>query len=167
MRDVPSRSSARLRTLARADGESVARWRQQDDLDRARRRRVGRRLCHPACRLRAVEDRRGRGGAHSGHDPRFRGGFAMKYVDEFRDGELARGMARNLAALAQADRDYRFMEFCGGHTHAISRYGLEDLLPANVRMIHGPGCPVCVLPIGRIEAAIALARNPKVTLCTY
>ncbi len=91
----------------------------------------------------------------------------MKYVDEFRDGELARGMARNLAALAQADRDYRFMEFCGGHTHAISRYGLEDLLPANVRMIHGPGCPVCVLPIGRIEAAIALARNPKVTLCTY
>ncbi|HEY8160678.1 MAG: hydrogenase formation protein HypD [Methylocystis sp.] len=91
----------------------------------------------------------------------------MKYVDEYRDGELARGVARSLAAIAQSDRDYRFMEFCGGHTHAISRYGLEDLLPPNVRMIHGPGCPVCVLPIGRIDAAIALARNPKVTLCTY
>ena len=97
----------------------------------------------------------------------FAGALAMKYVDEFRDGELARGMARSLAALAPPDRDYRFMEFCGGHTHAISRYGLEDLLPANIRMIHGPGCPVCVLPIGRIDAAIALAQNPKVTLCTY
>jgi hydrogenase expression/formation protein HypD len=59
------------------------------------------------------------------------------------------------------------MEFCGGHTHAISRYGLEDLLPANVRMIHGPGCPVCVLPIGRIDAAIRLVERPEVTLCTY
>ena len=59
------------------------------------------------------------------------------------------------------------MEFCGGHTHAISRYGLEDLLPANVRMIHGPGCPVCVLPVGRIDDAIRLARRPEVTLLTY
>jgi hydrogenase expression/formation protein HypD len=91
----------------------------------------------------------------------------MKYVDEFRDGELARGMARRLAKIARPDRDYRFMEFCGGHTHAISRYGLEDLLPTNVRMIHGPGCPVCVLPIGRIDAAIELARKPEIILCTY
>ena len=60
------------------------------------------------------------------------------------------------------------MEFCGGHTHAISRYGIEDLLPANVRMIHGPGCPVCVLPVGRIDDALSLARrDPEVTLCTY
>jgi hydrogenase expression/formation protein HypD len=59
------------------------------------------------------------------------------------------------------------MEFCGGHTHAISRYGIEDLLPANVRMVHGPGCPVCVLPMGRIDDAIALAMRPEVTLCTY
>ena len=59
------------------------------------------------------------------------------------------------------------MEFCGGHTHAISRYGLEDLLPANIRMIHGPGCPVCVLPIGRIDHAIRLAERPEITLCTY
>lgn len=91
----------------------------------------------------------------------------MKYVDEFRDGELARGVAEALARIVRLDRDYRFMEFCGGHTHAISRYGLEDLLPSNVRMIHGPGCPVCVLPIGRIDAAIRLAKLPKVTLCTY
>ena len=59
------------------------------------------------------------------------------------------------------------MEFCGGHTHAISRYGLEDLLPDNVRMIHGPGCPVCVLPMARIDMAIRCARLANVTLCAY
>jgi hydrogenase expression/formation protein HypD len=59
------------------------------------------------------------------------------------------------------------MEFCGGHTHAISRYGVTDLLPPNVRMIHGPGCPVCVLPIGRVDMAIRLALEAGVTLCTY
>ncbi|QGM96813.1 hydrogenase formation protein HypD [Methylocystis parvus] len=91
----------------------------------------------------------------------------MKYVDEFRDGRLARGVAETLHRLARPDRTYRLMEFCGGHTHAISRYGLEDLLPSNMRMIHGPGCPVCVLPVGRIDMAIELARRPKVTLCTY
>jgi hydrogenase expression/formation protein HypD len=59
------------------------------------------------------------------------------------------------------------MEFCGGHTHAISRYGIGDLLPDNVRMIHGPGCPVCVLPIGRIDMAISLALDHGVIICTY
>lgn len=91
----------------------------------------------------------------------------MKYVDEYRDGALARALAARIAESVRPGRDYRFMEFCGGHTHAISRYGLEDLLPPGIRMIHGPGCPVCVLPIGRIEEAIALARAPRVTLCTY
>lgn len=91
----------------------------------------------------------------------------MKHVDEYRDGELARGVARRISAEARKDRDYRFMEFCGGHTHAISRYGIEDLLPENIRMIHGPGCPVCVLPIGRIDDAIRLAKRKEVTLCTY
>lgn len=91
----------------------------------------------------------------------------MKYIAEFRDGELAQGLARAIGAAARPDRQYRLMEFCGGHTHAISRYGLQDLLPGNVRMIHGPGCPVCVLPIGRIDSAIALATQHDVILCTY
>ena len=91
----------------------------------------------------------------------------MKYVDEFRDGELARNIARSIAAEVDPARRYQLMEFCGGHTHAISRYGLLDLLPPAVRMIHGPGCPVCVLPIGRIDSAIELARAQRVILCTY
>ena len=91
----------------------------------------------------------------------------MKHVDEYRDGNLARGIARRIAVEARTERSYRFMEFCGGHTHAISRYGVEDLLPANIRMIHGPGCPVCVLPMGRVDDAIALAKRPEVTLCVY
>ncbi len=91
----------------------------------------------------------------------------MKYVDEFRDGGLARGLAVAIAAEASPARRYSFMEFCGGHTHAISRYGVGDLLPAHVRMVHGPGCPVCVLPIGRVDMAIALALRHGVILCTY
>jgi hydrogenase expression/formation protein HypD len=91
----------------------------------------------------------------------------MKYIDEFRDGKLAGKIVRAIADEAAPERRYRFMEFCGGHTHAISRYGLADLLPANVRMIHGPGCPVCVLPIGRIDQAIRMALEHRVTLCVY
>lgn len=91
----------------------------------------------------------------------------MKYVDEFRDGELAKVIAANIAREALPQHSYRLMEFCGGHTHAISRYGIGDLLPPNVRMIHGPGCPVCVLPIGRVDQAIRLAREQGVILCTY
>lgn len=91
----------------------------------------------------------------------------MKYVDEFRNGELARALSARIAREAGVREHYRLMEFCGGHTHAISRDGLIDLLPQNVTMVHGPGCPVCVLPIGRIDGAIALARRTNVTLCTY
>ena len=91
----------------------------------------------------------------------------MKYVDEFRDGKLARGLTRALHAAVRPDRHYRFMEFCGGHTHAIARYGIEGLLPENLHLIHGPGCPVCVLPIGRIDSALELALERRVTLCTY
>ncbi|WP_295447021.1 hydrogenase formation protein HypD [uncultured Thiodictyon sp.] len=91
----------------------------------------------------------------------------MKYIDEFRDQHLARGLAAAIAAAARPDRQYRLMEFCGGHTHAIFRYGIADLMPANVRFIHGPGCPVCVLPMARIDHAIALATAHQVTLCTY
>ena len=91
----------------------------------------------------------------------------MKFVDEFRDGGLARTIARNIEVAARPERSYNLMEFCGGHTHTISRYGLADLLPPGVRMIHGPGCPVCVLPIGRIDSAIELAGRPGMILCTY
>lgn len=91
----------------------------------------------------------------------------MKYIDEFRDGDVARGLAAAIRQEARPDRRYHFMEFCGGHTHAISRYGVSDLLPENVRMIHGPGCPVCVLPIGRVDQAIDLALDKGVTLYTY
>jgi hydrogenase expression/formation protein HypD len=91
----------------------------------------------------------------------------MKHIDEYRDGALARCLAATIAREARSGRHYQFMEFCGGHTHAISRYGIEDLLPSNVQMVHGPGCPVCVLPIGRIDDAIKLAMRPEVTLCTY
>ncbi|WP_418319021.1 hydrogenase formation protein HypD [Piscinibacter sakaiensis] len=91
----------------------------------------------------------------------------MKFVDEYRDGALAAKLAARLAAEVEPARRYRLMEFCGGHTHAISRYGITELLPANLRMIHGPGCPVCVLPIGRIDLAIRLALDRGVLLCTY
>jgi hydrogenase expression/formation protein HypD len=91
----------------------------------------------------------------------------MKYVAEFRDDTLARGIAGRIAAEVQPGRRYHFMEFCGGHTHAISRHGLAGLLPAAVRLIHGPGCPVCVLPVGRIDQAIELALAHGALLCTY
>ena len=91
----------------------------------------------------------------------------MKYIDEFRDGKLARQLTAKIAAATSPGRAYAFMEFCGGHTHAIARYGLASLLPANLRLVHGPGCPVCVLPIGRVDMAIELVLDRNVTLCTY
>lgn len=91
----------------------------------------------------------------------------MKYIDEYRDGALAAHLSKAIVMAATSGREYRFMEFCGGHTHAIARYGVPDLLPANVRMIHGPGCPVCVLPIGRIDMAIKLALKQHAIVCTY
>lgn len=91
----------------------------------------------------------------------------MQYVSEYRDQEKAQKICDAIRKEALPDRQYRFMEFCGGHTHVLSRWGLSQLLPANVRMIHGPGCPVCVLPIGRIEMAVELALKHHVILCTY
>ena len=91
----------------------------------------------------------------------------MKYVDEFRDGALAQNLAASIRAAVDPARHYSFMEFCGGHTHALARYGVVDLLPPNVRMIHGPGWPVCVLPIGRIDMAIQLALERGAMVCTY
>lgn len=92
----------------------------------------------------------------------------MKYVDEFRDGARARALGEAIARAADSGRVYRLMEFCGGHTHAVFRYGVPDLLPDNVELIHGPGCPVCVLPIGRLDMAIRLAtEHPEVILTSY
>ncbi len=85
----------------------------------------------------------------------------------FRDPTLARRLAATIAATIDPARKYRFMEFCGGHTHAIFRYGLAQLLPPQVQFIHGPGCPICVLPINRLDHAIALATQHEITLCSY
>lgn len=92
----------------------------------------------------------------------------MKYVDEFRDGDRARGLAAALRQEAQPGRHYRLMEFCGGHTHAVFRYGIPDLLPDNIELVHGPGCPVCVLPTGRLDMAMRLVLDhPEVILASY
>ena len=73
----------------------------------------------------------------------------MKYISEYRDSAIAKEITKKIAEEVRPERTYRLMEFCGGHTHVLSRYGLENILPKNVEMIHGPGCPVCVMPIGR------------------
>ena len=91
----------------------------------------------------------------------------MKYISEFRQQKLAQQLAKAIAFSVDPNRHYRLMEFCGGHTHAIFRYGVQDLMPNNVEFIHGPGCPVCVLPTGRIDNAIQLAEQQEVILCTY
>lgn len=91
----------------------------------------------------------------------------MKYIDEFRDRQTAQQLAAAIAHEADPQRHYRIMEFCGGHTHAIFRYGVQRLMPANVEFVHGPGCPVCVLPIGRLDEAMQLAERHNVILCTY
>ncbi len=90
----------------------------------------------------------------------------MKYVDEYRDPELARGMAAEVERVS-AGRPLKIMEVCGGHTHTIYKHGIEDVLPRNIDLIHGPGCPVCVLPMGRVDDAIAIARTPGVIFTTF
>ncbi len=91
----------------------------------------------------------------------------LRFIDEFRDPQLAKGLAAAIAAEAEPARDYRMMEFCGGHTHAIMRHGVQRLMPPNVRFTHGPGCPVCVLPGARIDAAIHLGEAHGAILCGY
>ncbi|MDT8439516.1 MAG: hydrogenase formation protein HypD [Wenzhouxiangellaceae bacterium] len=91
----------------------------------------------------------------------------MRYIQGFRDGGAARAIARLIAEEADTGRDYHLMEFCGGHTHAVFRHGIPDLLPANVELVHGPGCPVCVLPVARLDQAIELAGRDNVILASY
>ena len=91
----------------------------------------------------------------------------MKYVDEFRDPEAARRLLADIAAAAADQPPRKFMEVCGGHTHAIYRHGIEALLPASIELIHGPGCPVCVIPMGRVDDAVAVACADGVTMCCF
>jgi hydrogenase expression/formation protein HypD len=91
----------------------------------------------------------------------------MKYVDEFRRPELIRKAAGEIRRLADPQRHYRLMEVCGGHTHAIYRFGLKDVLPPNIELIHGPGCPVCVLPMGRVDDALSIAEQPDVIFAAF
>lgn len=91
----------------------------------------------------------------------------MKYVDEFRDPRLLRNALDEIRALVGPGRLFRIMEVCGGHTHSIFRFGLKELLPPEVELIHGPGCPVCVLPMGRIDDGLDLANDPKVIFTAF
>jgi hydrogenase expression/formation protein HypD len=91
----------------------------------------------------------------------------MKFVDEFRDAELGRVLAGEILASVEPGRHYKVMEVCGGHTHSIYKYGVDDLLPANVELVHGPGCPVCVIPMGRVDDGIAVAREPGVIFTCF
>ena len=92
--------------------------------------------------------------------------MTMRFVDEYREpGGIAR-LSAEIVRLSHG-RQVKFMEVCGGHTHAIYKHGLQDLLPDNVELVHGPGCPVCVIPMGRIDDAIAIARTPGVIFATY
>ncbi|MDN5851237.1 MAG: hydrogenase formation protein HypD [Actinomycetia bacterium] len=96
----------------------------------------------------------------------------MKYVDEFRDPEKAKLLVREIHSLVDRievcrTRPLYIMEVCGGHTHAIFRYGVETMLPDEIELVHGPGCPVCVLPMGRVDNCVALAETPGVIFTTF
>jgi hydrogenase expression/formation protein HypD len=91
----------------------------------------------------------------------------MRFVDEFREAELGRTLAREILAAVEPGRHYKLMEVCGGHTHSIYKYGIDDLLPENVELVHGPGCPVCVIPMGRVDDAIAIAHEDGVVFTCF
>jgi hydrogenase expression/formation protein HypD len=89
----------------------------------------------------------------------------MKHLDEFRDGEAARKLA---AAIARAaTRSWTIMEVCGGQTHSIVKYGIDQVLPPGLELVHGPGCPVCVTPLETIDRAHAIASRPEVLFCSF
>jgi hydrogenase expression/formation protein HypD len=91
----------------------------------------------------------------------------MRFVDEYRSGDVAKRLGEEIAALVEPGRRYKFMEVCGGHTHTIYKHGIEDLLPPEVELVHGPGCPVCVIPMGRQDDALAIAAQPEVIFTTF
>src|ERR1700761_820465 len=136
-------------------------------------------------RFRPVQDRRGRGGRRHGVPRGHRAGLrgrdrgatgvtdrvrsvrTMRFVDEFRDADQARALAAKIAALCEPGRQYKLMEVCGGHTHTIYKHGLEDYMPESITLVHGPGCPVCVIPMGRVDDAIHLASQPDVIMTSF
>jgi hydrogenase expression/formation protein HypD len=89
----------------------------------------------------------------------------MRFIDEYRQADLASRLAEQIARLT--DQPLKLMEVCGGHTHTIFKYGIEDLLPPNIEMIHGPGCPVCVIPLGRVDDSISIAQQPGIIFTTF
>jgi hydrogenase expression/formation protein HypD len=91
----------------------------------------------------------------------------MRFVDEFRDPELGRALAADILALVDPSRHYKLMEVCGGHTHTIYKYAIDDLLPENVELVHGPGCPVCVIPMGRVDDALSVAERDGVIFTCF
>jgi hydrogenase expression/formation protein HypD len=96
----------------------------------------------------------------------------MKYVDEFRDPQKAQALLQEIQKISNQikdckDKPIKIMEVCGGHTHSIFKYGLEEILPDTIELIHGTGCPVCVMPRGRLDDAIALAENPDIIFTTF
>jgi hydrogenase expression/formation protein HypD len=91
----------------------------------------------------------------------------VKYVDEYRSGLVARRLRGEIEALLEAGRRYKVMEVCGGHTHTIYKHGVEHVLPEAVELVHGPGCPVCVIPMGRVDDALAIAERPEVIFTTF
>lgn len=91
----------------------------------------------------------------------------MRFVDEFRDPELAQVLGREITSLVEPGRHYKVMELCGGHTHTIYRYGVQDHLPEAIELVHGPGCPVCVIPMGRVDDGIAIAEREGVILTCF
>src|SRR2546429_7448879 len=88
----------------------------------------------------------------------------MRFVDEFRDADKAHALAARIAELCEPGRQYKFMEVCGGDTHTIYKHGLEDYLPEAITLVHGPGCPGCVIPMGRGGDALPPASQPGVVL---
>ncbi|MDQ3305368.1 MAG: hydrogenase formation protein HypD, partial [Actinomycetota bacterium] len=90
----------------------------------------------------------------------------MKFVDEYRDPAAARRAVEEIVAISDG-KHRKFMEVCGGHTHTIYKHGIENVLPANIELVHGPGCPVCVIPMGRVDDAIALAEEPDVIFTSF
>jgi hydrogenase expression/formation protein HypD len=91
----------------------------------------------------------------------------VKFVDEFRSGKLAATLAGELDRLVAQGTTLKLMEVCGGHTHTIYKHGLEQIVPAEIDFVHGPGCPVCVIPMGRVDDAIGLAERPEVIFTTF